>query len=299
MRENCMAQKKTYANGTEHIPITKLRPFEKYPFKVLTDDKMVELADSIANVGLLMPITVRPHPEGGYEILSGHRRVCACEMLGIAKVPAKIVNLNDDMAAIFLVESNFQRREWLPSEKAYAYRLRMEAMKRQGLRTDLTSSQIGTKLRTDEQLAKEMKESRNQIHRYIRLTNLVDSLLDMVDTKRLPLNAAVELSYLGSKAQTDIFEIICRDEISVSLKQAVKLRSRSKDGKISVTEIEAVLQERTVSGGSITLKQSLIRKYFPKEYSKEQIENVVVFLLDQWLKVQKQRRMTKKGGIGA
>lgn len=299
MRENCMAQKKSSAGGIVHLPITELHAYWNHPFKVLMDDKMVELVESIANRGVLTPITVRPHPEGGYEILSGHRRVCACEVLGIAKVPARIVNLNDDMAAIFLVESNFQRREWLPSEKAYAYQMRMEAMKRQGLRTDLTSSQIGTKLRTDEQLAKEMKESRNQIHRYIRLTNLVDSLLDMVDAKRLPLNAAVELSYLGSKAQTDIFEIICRDEISVSLKQAVELRRRSKDGKISVAEIEAILQERTAAGGSITLKQTLIRKYFPREYSKEQIENVVIALLEQWLKVQKQRKRIKKERVGA
>lgn len=290
MWENSMAQKKASVNGTERISITELHSFENHPFKVLMDDKMVELAESIASRGVLTPITVRPHPEGGYEILSGHRRVRACEILRISKVPARVVNLNDDMVAIFLVESNFQRREWLPSEKAYAYQMRMEAMKRQGLRTDLTSSQFGTKFRSDELLAKKMKESRNQIHRYIRLTNLIDSLLALVDKKKIPLNAAVELSYLGTKAQADIVEIICRDELSVSLKQAAEIRRRSTDGKIPAVEIEAVLQELTASGGSITLKQTLIRKYFPKEYSKEQIERVVIALLQQWLKVQKQRR---------
>lgn len=298
MRENCTAQKKSSANGIECIPITELFPFENHPFKVLMDDKMVELAESIARRGVLTPITVRPHSEGGYEILSGHRRVYACKILGITKISAYVLHLNDDMAAIFLVESNFQRREWLPSEKAYAYQMRMEAMKRQGLRSDLTSSQFGTKLRTDEQVAKEMKESRNQIHRYIRLTNLVDSLLALVDKKKIPLNAAVELSYLGSKAQTDIFEIICRDEISVTLKQAAEMRACAVEGKLAVSEIEAILWERTAKHGSITLKESLIRKYFPKEYSKEQIEKIVFGLLEQWFKVQNQRRMIKKERIG-
>lgn len=273
MQKRSMAQQQVPRVRSDDILITQLYPFENHPFKVVTDEKMMELATSIKDRGILTPITVRPDAEGSYEILSGHRRVCACEIIGKTTVPANILELNDDMAAIFLVESNIQREAWLPSEKAYAYQMRMEAMKRQGLRSDLTLSQIGTKFRTDELLAKEMKESRNQIHRYIRLTNLVDSLLALVDRKEIPLNAAVELSYLGSKAQTDIFEIICRDEISVSLKQAIELRSRSKDGKISVAEIEAILQERTAAGGSITLKRTLIRKYFPKEYSKEQIRN--------------------------
>ena len=299
MRENCMAQKKSSAGEIVHLPITELHAYWNHPFQVLMDDAMTELIATISRRGILTPITVRPRPEGGYEILSGHRRVYACTILGIAKIPAYVLHLNDDMAAILLVESNIQRGEWLPSEKAYAYQMRMEAMKRQGLRTDLTSSQIGTKFRSDELLAKKMKESRNQIHRYIRLTNLVDSLLALVDRKEIPLNAAVELSYLGSKAQTDIFEIICRDEISVSLKQAIELRSRSKDGKISVAEIEAILQERTAAGGSITLKRTLIRKYFPKEYSKEQIENVVIALLEQWLNAQKRAEKTKKERVGA
>lgn len=292
-----MAQQKSFANGIERIPITELRPFENHPFKVLMDDKMAELVESIASRGVLTPITVRPHPEGGYEILSGHRRVRACEILGISKVPARVVNLNDDMAAIFLVESNFQRREWLPSEKAYAYQLRMEAMKRQGLRSDLTSSQFGTKFRADEQLANEMKESRNQIHRYIRLTNLIDPLLELVDKKKVPLNAAVELSYLGTKAQADIVEIIYRDEISVSLKQAAEIRGHSTGGKLAAVEIEAVLRKCTVTSGSITLKESRIRKYFPKEYSKEQIEKVVFSLLEYWLKEQ-QKRIIKKERVG-
>lgn len=293
-----MAQKKSSAGEIVHLPITDLYPFENHPFQVLMDDAMTELIATISSRGILTPITVRPRPEGGYEILSGHRRVYVCKILEITKIPAYVLHLNDDMAAILLVESNIQRGEWLPSEKAYAYQMRMEAMKRQGLRTDLTSSQIGTKFRTDEQVAKEMKESRNQIHRYIRLTNLVDSLLALVDKKKIPLNAAVELSYLGSKAQTDIFEIICRDEISVTLKQAAEMRACAVEGKLAVSEIEAILWERTAKHGSITLKESLIRKYFPKEYSKEQIEKIVFGLLEQWFKVQNQRRMIKKERIG-
>lgn len=296
-----MAQKKSSAGEIVHLPITDLYPFENHPFQVLMDDAMTELIATISSRGILTPITVRPRPEGGYEILAGHRRVYVCKILGITKIPAYVLHLNDDMAAILLVESNIQRGEWLPSEKAYAYQMRMEAMKRQGLRTDLTSSQIGTKFRSDELLAKKMKESRNQIHRYIRLTNLIDSLLALVDKKKIPLNAAVELSYLGTKAQADIFEIICRDEISVTLKQAVEMRARSVEGKLAVSEIEAILWERTATRGSITLKESLIRKYFPKEYSKEQIEKIVFGLLEQWLKVQKQqnqRKIIKKERVG-
>ena len=289
MRENSIVQQEITEIPMRNIPIKQLRPFENQPFKVLMDDSMYELAESVKGRGVLTPIAVRPHPEGGYEILSGHRRVKACEMAGKSQVPAKILDLDDDMAIIFLVESNIQREHLLPSEKAYAYRMRMEAMKRQGLRTDLTSSQIGTKFRTDEMLAKEMKESRNQIHRYIRLTNLIDTLLNLVDVKKVPVNAAVELSYLGTKAQADIVAIMERDEVTVSFKQAKEIRAKASDGKIAANAIASILQEREPVHGNVTLKEKNIRQYFPKGYTRRQMEAVVLSLLEQWSAVQRKK----------
>lgn len=280
----------TQNQSMESIPIMLLHPFQNHPFKVLLDESMYELVESVKSRGVLTPVAVRPYVEKGYEILSGHRRVQACKIAGISKVPAKIMNLNDDMAIIFVVDSNIQREQLLPSEKAYAYKMKMDAMKRQGLRSDLTSSQFGTKFRTDEMVAKEVKESRNQIHRYIRLTNLVYPLLDMVDEKKVPINSAVELSYLGTKAQTDIVHIINRDEISISMKQAMEIRRLSEDGKIQTATIESILREQTTNDFSITLKENRIRKYFPKDYTKRQIENVVFTLLDQWFKEQNKKK---------
>lgn len=282
MRENSIVQQGITEIPMRNIPIKQLRPFENQPFQVLMDDSMYELAESVKGRGVLTPIAVRSHPEGGYEILSGHRRVKACEMAGKSQVPAKILDLDDDMAIIFLVESNIQREHLLPSEKAYAYRMRMEAMKRQGLRTNLTSSQFGTKFRTDEMLAKEMKESRNQIHRYIRLTNLIDTLLNLVDVKKVPVNAAVELSYLGTKAQADIVAIMERDEVTVSFKQAKEIRAKASDGKIAANAIASILQEREPVYGNVTLKEKNIRQYFPKGYTRRQKEAVVLSLLEQW-----------------
>ena len=190
------------------MSVSELKPFESQPFKVLMDESMDELVQSIKESGVLSPLVVRPHKDGGYEILSGHRRATACKLAGREKVPVIVRNLDDDMATIFLVDSNLQRENILPSEKAYAYRLKLEAMKHQGQRSDLTSSQFGTKLRSDSILAQQVGESRNQIQRYIRLTELIDPLLDMVDDKKLPINSAVELSYLGSKAQSDVVKAI-------------------------------------------------------------------------------------------
>lgn len=289
MRENDIKQCAVATGSIENIPIKQLRPFENQPFQVLMDGSMYELAESVKGCGVLTPITVRPHLKGGYEILSGHRRVKACEMAGKSRVPAKILDLDDDMAIIFLVESNLQREHLLPSEKAYAYRMRMEAMKRQGLRTDLTPSQFGTKFRSDEILAKEIKESRNQIHRYIRLTNLIDALLNLVDVKKVPVNAAVELSYLGTKAQADIAAIMERDEVMVSLKQAKEIRAKAQEGKIATAAIESILQEREQIHGNVILKEKEIRQYFPEGYTKRQMEAVVLSLLEQWSAVQRKK----------
>lgn len=295
MRENSISaqEKRTEKfDEVQKLPISELHPFENQPFKVLPDESMTELAESIKSRGVLTPIAVRPHPDGGYEILSGHRRVKACELMGLSTVPAKIFDLNDDMAIIFLIDSNIQRDRNLPSEKTFAYQMKLDAMKRQGLCTDLTtSSQFGTRFRSDEAVAKECGESRNQIQRYIRLTHLIYQLLDMVDTKKISVNAAVELSYIGTKAQSDIAQIIVRDEIRITIKQAVQIRSLFEDGKIDFCAIEETLLQRKTEKMDITLKETKIRKYFPKEYSKKEIENVVTGLVKQWAAEQKKRNI--------
>lgn len=269
------------------IHISELKSAEIRPFKVKMDETLIELAESIRLNGVLEAITVRKHKKGGYEILSGYRRVEACKLAKVIKIPAIVKELDDDNAIILMVDSNMHREKILPSEKGYAYKLKLDALKRQGKRSDLTSSQIGTKLRADEVLAKSVGESRNQVQRYIRLTNLIDKLLNMVDNDVIPLNAAVELSYLGSKAQADIADIIEKDEIKVSINQATKIKQISKDGKINYDVLELILTEEKPEKLNITLKEKKLKKYFPENYSKKQIENIVFQLLELWYKSQK------------
>ena len=266
------------------VSIAELKPFESQPFKVLLDESMDELVDSIKQSGVLSPIIVRPHKDGGYEILSGHRRVKACEIAGIDKVPAAVKNLDDDTATILLVDSNLQRENILPSEKAFAYRLKLEAMKRQGKRTDLTSSQFGTKLRSDEELAQQTGESRNQIQRYIRLTELIDPLLDMVDNKQLAMNAAVEISYLGSKEQSELLQSMETEEAAPSIDQAKKIRRFSQEGKLNPDVIDSIMQEEKNEKIRITFKEDRLRKYFPKSYTPKQIEDTIIKLIESWAK---------------
>lgn len=266
----------------QKVSLSELKPFESQPFKVLMDESMDELVESIKDSGVLSPLVVRPHKDGGYEILSGHRRAAACKIAGRENVPVIVRNLDDDMATIFLVDSNLQRENILPSEKAYAYKLKLEAMKRQGRRTDLTSSQFGTKLRADEELAKQTGESRNQVQRYIRLTELIDPLLDMVDAKKLPLNAAVELSYLGTKAQSDIVKSIEKHETVPSIEQSAKIRQYSKDGKVNEDVIDSIMQEEKPEKIRITFKEDRLRKYFPKSYTPKQMEETMIKLLENW-----------------
>ncbi len=261
---------------------SKLKPFEEQPYKVLFDQSMEELIASIKENGILTPIIVRRINDEQYEIISGHRRVAAGKAAKIHKFPAQVVELNDDEAAILLVDSNLQRENILPSEKAFAYKLKLDAMKRQGMRTDLTLSQDGTKLRSDTQLAEQVGESRNQVQRYIRLTYLVDKLLEMVDNKKMPFTVGVELSYLGSKAQAYIAEILEYDEIMISVGQATKIKMLAKNGKIDEDKILAVIYEKKTEKVNIKIKNKQIRKYFPKEYSREQIESIVFELIKQW-----------------
>lgn len=265
----------------KNIALTDLEPFEEQPFKMLMDESMTELAKSIKEYGVLSPIIVRPKDNGKYEILSGHRRAKACELAGLEAAPVLVKELNDDEAAILLVDSNLQRENILPSEKAFAYQLKLEAMKRQGKRTDLTSAQFGQKLSKDI-LAEQVGESRNQIQRYIRLTNLITPILDMVDEKKIALNAAVELSYLGSKEQSDALKSIEQEQVAPSIAQAAKIRRFSEEGKLTAEVITSIMQEQKPEKFKITFRGDELKKYFPQGYTQKQIEDTILKLVSKW-----------------
>ena len=268
------------------VPISELKPFTEQPFKVKLDEDMDALVDSIKQCGVLTPVIARPHKDGGYEILSGHRRVKACELAGITDIPVVVKNLDDDTATILLVDSNLQREHILPSEKAFAYQMKLEAMKRKAGRPSKENvSQIGThfeKGRSDTELAEQVGESRNQIQRYIRLTNLIDPILDMVDNNQIAMNAAVEISYLGSKEQAAVMQSIEKEETSPSIAQARKMRKFHQDGNLSNAVIDSIMMEQKPETVKITLGEDKLKKYFPKSYSKAKMEEIILKLLDKW-----------------
>lgn len=268
------------------IPLSELKPFEEQPFKVLLDESMDELVESIQQNGVLSPIIARPHKDGGYEILSGHRRAKACELAGITEVPVVIKNLDDDTATILLVDSNLQRENILPSEKAFAYQLKLEAMKRKaGRPTQENASQIATnffKGRADVALGEQVGESKDQIRRYIRLTNLIDPILEMVDNKQIAMNAAVEISYLGSKEQTDVLRAIEAEEVAPSIEQAKKLRRFSADGRLNDSVVLSIMQEQKPEKIKVVFKEDKLRKYFPKNFTQKQMEETMEKLLANW-----------------
>ncbi len=275
------------------VLVTELKPFSEQPFKVLEDESMNELVESIKQSGVLSPIVARPHPEGGYEILSGHRRVRACEIAGIEEVPVVVKDLDDDTAIILLVDSNLQREHILPSEKAYAYQMKLEAMKRQGARTDLTSAQIGQKLEerlSKDILAQQVGESRNQIQRYIRLTNLIEPILDMVDNKEIAMNAAVELSYLGSKAQSEVLDAMAREDTSPSIDQARKIRRFNDEGRLNPDVVLSIMQEQKPERVKIVLDDEKVKKYFPKNFTRKQMEETIMKLLENWHRKREQNK---------
>ena len=275
------------------IKIEELKPFTDQPFKVLEDESMDELVESVKQSGVLTPIVARTHPEGGYEIISGHRRVRACQIAGITDIPAVIKELDDDTAIILLVDSNLQREHILPSEKAKAYEMKLEAMKRQGARTDLTCDQFGHKLenkKSVEIMAENSADSRNQIQRYIRLTNLIEPILDMVDNKEIALNAAVELSYLGSKAQSEVLEAIGSEDTAPSIEQAKKIRKFSDEGRLNPDVILSIMQEQKPEKIKITLGDEQIKKYFPKSFTKKQMEDTIIKLLEIWHRKREQNK---------
>ena len=268
------------------VPISELKPFEQQPFKVLLDESMDELVDSIKQSGVLTPVIARPHKDGGYEILSGHRRVKACELAGITEIPVVVKNLDDDTATILLVDSNLQREHILPSEKAFAYQMKLEAMNRKaGRPSNENCSQIGNNSenkRSAEIFSEEVGESKNQIFRYIRLTNLIDPILQMVDDNQIAMNAAVELSYLGSKEQAAVMQSIEKEDTSPSIAQAKKIRKFHQDGKLNEAVIDSIMMEQKPETIKITLGEDKLKKYFPKSYTKAKMEEIILKLLDKW-----------------
>lgn len=270
------------------MDIKELKPYAEQPFKVFLDNSMDELCASIEQYGVLSPIIVRPHPEGGYEVLSGHRRMKACELLGIDEVPVVIKDLDDDTAAILLVDSNLQRENILPSEKAFAYKLKLEAMKRKAGRPPKENScQIGTDLtgtRSDQLLSENSNDSARQIQRYIRLTNLIDPLLDLVDKNEMAMSAGVELSYLGSRDQAKVYKIVERESTAPSIAQAAKLRKTAENGELDDAMFEYILTSTKQESIKLVIYEDKLRRYFPKSYTKEQIEDTVMKLIQKWHK---------------
>lgn len=273
----------------QNLPLDKLEPFPNHPFKVIDDDKMLETVESIKERGVLVPILVRPKNDGNFEIVSGHRRHHASQLAGLTEIPAIVREMDDDTAILLMVDSNFQREELLPSEKAFAYKMKLDAMKRQGQRTDLTSAQIGRKFdgkESRELLAEQVGESRNQISRFIRLTNLVPNLLDRVDNKTMAFNAAVEVSYLTEPEQLMLCDAIEREECTPNLSQAKRLKQYSQDGKLDENVMDAIMTEEKPIEDKLVLKGDVLAKYFPRTYTPSQKQKIIVKLLEDWHKRQ-------------
>ena len=275
----------------QQIPIDALHPFTNHPFKVLDDEAMTRTVESIAQYGVLAPLIARPRPDGdGYEIISGHRRQYAAKLAGLDTLPVIVRQMSDDAAVILMVDSNLQREHILPSERAFAYKMKLEALKNQGARSDLTSSQIGTKLRADEKVAQDSGESRNQIQRFIRLTNLIPELLDMVDEKKIAFNPAVELSYLDESQQRAFLEAMNDTQNAPSLSQAQQLKKMAQQGEFSYEKAFDVMgQEKKSEKDTVTIKNETLRKYFPRSYTPKQMEEKIIQLLDAWQKKQQRR----------
>ena len=274
----------------QQIPIDELHPFTNHPFKVLDDESMQRTVESVEQYGVLSPLIARPRPEGGYEIISGHRRQYAAKLAGLDTLPVIVRQMSDDAAVILMVDSNLQREHILPSERALAYKMKLDAMRRSGGRPSKENvSQIGTQKRSDQIMAEELGESRNQIQRFIRLTNLIPELLDMVDEKKISFNPAVELSYLDESQQRDFLEAMEDTQNAPSLSQAQQLKKMAQQGELSYEKAFDVMgQEKRSEKDTVTIKNETLRKYFPRSYTPKQMEEKIVQLLDAWQK--KQRR---------
>ena len=274
----------------QQIPIGELFPFKNHPFKVLDDESMQRTVESVEQYGVLSPLIARPRPEGGYEIISGHRRQHAAQLAGLDTLPVIVRQMDDDAAVLLMVDSNLQRENILPSERAFAYKMKLEALKNQGARSDLTSGQFGPKLRSDEQVALDAGESRKQVQRFIRLTNLIPELLDMVDEKKIAFNPAVELSYLDESQQRDFLEAMEDTQNAPSVSQAQQLKKMAQCGEFTYEKAFDILgQEKKSEQDTVTIKNDILRKYFPRNYTPRQMEEKIIQLLDAWQKKQQRR----------
>ena len=275
----------------QEIPLDQLKPFKNHPFKVRDDQRMLDTVDSIREYGVLVPAIARPDPEGGYELISGHRRKRGCEMAGLQTMPVIIRNLDDDAAVLVMVDSNIQREELLPSERAFAYKMKLEALKHQGARSDLTSMQVAQKLSV-QKVGDDAGVSKDQVRRFIRLTELISELLDMVDERKLAFNPAVEVSYLKRDEQRMLLEAMDAEQTTSSLSQAQRLKKFSQEGRLTEEAMSAIMSEEKKSDmDKVTLRSDTLRRYFPKSYTPKQMEQTIIKLLDVW---QKQRQKNQE-----
>ena len=276
----------------QQIPIGELFPFKNHPFKVLDDESMQRTVESVEQYGVLSPLIARPRPEGGYELISGHRRQHAAQLAGLDTLPVIVRNMDDDAAVLLMVDSNLQRENILPSERAFAYKMKLEALKNQGARSDLTSVQVAPKLST-EKIGEEVGMSKDNVKRYIRLTNLVPELLDMVDEKKIAFNPAVELSYLDEAQQRDFLEAMNDTQNAPSLSQAQRLKKLAQEGHFSYDVAFAVMgEEKKDELDKVVIKNDTLRKYFPRSYTPKQMEDTIIKLLEQWQR--KQQRQNER-----
>ena len=272
----------------QEIPLSELHPFKGHPFKVKDDEAMMETADSVRQYGVLVPAIARPDPEGGYELVAGHRRHRASELAGKETMPVIVRDLDDDAATIIMVDSNLQRESLLPSERAFAYKMKLDAMKHQGERVDLTCSQVGNKLegkKSSEILAEQVGQSKNQIFRYIRLTELISELMDMVDEKKITLNPAYELSFLKKEEQVDLLDAMDSEQATPSLSQAQRLKKYSQEGHLTLDMMRVIMGEEKKSDlDRVTFTSDTLRKYFPKSYTPQRMQETIIKLLEAWQK---------------
>ena len=273
------------------IPLSELHPFKDHPFKVKDDDAMMETADSIRQYGVLVPAIARPDPNGGYELVAGHRRHRASELAGKDTMPVIVRDLDDDQATIIMVDSNLQRESLLPSERAFAYKMKLEAIKHQGERSDLTSCQVGEKSQTSISLvANQAGESQRQVQRYIRLTELIPELLDMVDEKKIAVNPAYELSFLKKEEQVDLLDAMDSEQATPSLSQAQRLKKFSQEGRLNIDVMRAIMSEEKKSDlDKVTFTSDTLRKYFPKSYTPARMQETIIKLLEQWQRRRQQQ----------
>ena len=277
----------------QQIPIGELFPFKNHPFKVLDDESMQRTVESVEQYGVLSPLIARPRAEGGYEIISGHRRQHAAQLAGLDALPVIVRQMDDDAAVLLMVDSNLQRENILPSERAFAYKMKLEALKNQGARSDLTSCQVGTKFRADELLAENSSESARNVQRFIRLTSLIPELLDMVDEKKIAFNPAVELSHLDTNQQRDFLEAMNDTQNAPSLSQAQRLKKLAQEGHFSYDVAFAVMgEEKKDELDKVVIKNDTLRKYFPRSYTPKQMEDTIIKLLEQWQR--KQQRQNER-----